>query len=176
MEKIGLLVREKIVGEIKDRISQSQGYFFIDFNKVAAFSVNNLRNDLKSSGANIFVTKNSLFKKALKESGYEELSGLLEAETGIVFAQDKGIVEACKVLVDFSKENETLKIKGAIINDKKVETKDLIAMSKLPSREVLLQMAVSGIASPLTGFMNALNQIILKFVWVVQEIKNKKEK
>ncbi|MCQ9204896.1 MAG: 50S ribosomal protein L10 [Omnitrophica bacterium] len=176
MQKIGLLVRERIVKKVKGKVEEAQGFFFIDFNKVGAFAVNTLRNDLKDSGARVFVTKNSLFKRALQESGYQDIESFLEAETGVVFVEDKDVVKACKVLVNFAKENEGLKIKGGIISNKKIGPKDLTVMAKLPSREVLLGMAVSGLAAPLIGFANSLNQIILKFLWVVEEIKNKKVK
>lgn len=176
MQKIGLLVRERIVREVKDKIKEAQGFFFIDFNKVNAFAVNTLRNDLKDSGARVFVTKNTLLRRALQESGYQDIENFLEAETGIVFVEDKDVVKACKVLVGFAKDNEGLKIKGGIISNKKVGSKDLTVMAKLPSKDVLLGMAVSGLAAPIIGFVNSLNQIILKFLWVVEEIKNKKEK
>ena len=57
----------------------------------------------------------------------------------------------------------------------KFGSKELASISKLPSRPVLLGMAVNCIASPLTSFANGLNQIILKFVWAIEEIRKKKE-
>jgi len=183
MEKIGLLTREKLVEEVKGKIKGAKGYFFIGFNKVEAFPLNNLRNSLRSLGAQIFVTKNSLFKMAFAESDKaagmpqgRDLSDLLDTETGVVFVYDKDIVKACKALVEFSKENEFLKLKGAVIEDKKISSKEVSALAKLPSMEALLSVALSAIASPLTGFLNGLNQVILKFLWTVEEIKKKKER
>ncbi|MFH1505165.1 MAG: 50S ribosomal protein L10 [Candidatus Omnitrophota bacterium] len=175
MEKIGLLTRENIVSQVKQKIEGSRGYFFVGFNKIEAFAFNNLRNSLIDVGAQVFVTKNSLFKRAFIELGKEGLNDFFEAETGIIFAYDEDVVKACKTLTDFSKENEFLKIKGAFVENKKITAKEVSALAKLPSREALLGMALSVMVSPLTGFLNSLNQIILKFVWVVKEIKKKKE-
>jgi len=174
-KKIGLLTRERIVKEIKQGVKDIEGCFFVSFNKVGAFPLNELRNNLRDSGARIFVTKNSLFKKALGELGWEDVNSLLEAETGIVIIKDNDVVKACKTLVEFTKETETLQLKGGIIKDKRVSSKELGALAKLPSREVLIGMVVFSFASPLCGFLNTLNQIILKFVWVVEEIKKAKE-
>jgi large subunit ribosomal protein L10 len=176
MKKIGLLTREKIVEELKEKVANTDGLFFISFNKVKAFPLNVLRNNLKDSQASIFVTKNSLFKKALSELGWEGIDELVDTETGIVFVGDEDVVKPCKILVEFAKESETLQIKGGVINDKKVTSKEVVALAKLPSKEVLLGMAVSAIASPLSGFVNSLNQIILKFVWTISEVKEAKEK
>ena len=175
IKKIGLLTREKIVEGLKQGVKDTEGCFFVGFNKVGAFPFNKLRNNLRDSGANVFVAKNSLFKRALNELGWEDVNSLLEAETGVVIVKDDDVVKACKILVEFTKETETLQLKGGIIKDKRVSPKELGVLAKLPSREVLIGTVVSVFASPLSGFLNTLNQIILKFVWVVEEIKKTKE-
>tara|TARA_B100000315_G_scaffold257534_1_gene306700 strand:+ start:1339 stop:1884 length:546 start_codon:yes stop_codon:yes gene_type:complete len=174
-KKVGLMTREKIISEIKERAQEAQACYFISFNKLPAYPFNVLRNDLAASNTKVFITKNSLFLKALSEIGWEDFDNLLEAETALVLVYDEDVVKPAKTLVDFSKEFESLKLKGGVIKDKKVGAKELIALAKLPSREVLLGTALSAISSPLTGFLSALNQIICKFVWVVEEIKKVKE-
>jgi large subunit ribosomal protein L10 len=171
------LTKETIIGQLKEGVKGNSGCFFIGFNKVAAYPFNTLRNELKEAGASVFITKNSLLKKVLGElESQEDLTDFLDSETGIVLIHDKDAVKACKVLVDFVKDNEFLRLKGGVINKKKIKDKDLNALAKLPSREVLLGVVVSAIASPLTGFLSSLNQIILKFIWVVAEIKKTKDK
>jgi len=174
-KKIGLLTRERIVDELKQGIKSTEGCFFINFSKVGAFPFNELRNNLRESGARIFVAKNSLFERALKELGWSDVDNLVEAETGVVIVNDEDVVKACKVLVDFAKENEFLQLKGGVIKDKRISSKELKTIAKLPSREILIGRVVSSFASPLSGFLNALNQIILKFVWVIEEIKKIKQ-
>jgi len=175
MKKIGVLTREKIVENLKDKISDTQGCVFISFNKVNAFSLNILRNSIKGIQAQLFVAKNSLFKKALSELGWKDFDNLLDAETGVVCSFDKDVVDICKTLVDFTKENETLALKGGVIKDKQISIDDITKLAKLPSKDILLGIVVAGFAAPISGFVNTLNQIILKFVWVVEGIKKNKE-
>lgn len=174
IKKVGLLFREKIVDELKLRLKNIEGCFFLRFNKVGAFAINILRNNLKTAGASMFVTKDSLFKRALAGCKWPNLEQLLAKETGIVLTYDQDIVKTCKILVGFSKENETLELKGAVIKDKPFTTMQLLALAKLPSREVLLTKTVSVFASPLNSFVFSLNQIILKFLLVIEEIKKKR--
>ncbi len=174
VKKVGLLFRERIVEEIKTKVSQSQGYLFIGFNKLKAFAFNQLRNELKKTNAIIFVSKNSLIKRALQEI-VVDFNGFLKDSTGLVFIFDEDIVKVCRILVNFSKENEgSMTLKGGYLKDKRIEETQILELAKLPSREVLLGMAVMGLASPLTGFINSLNQVILKFVWLVEELKKKR--
>ncbi|MFA5007777.1 MAG: 50S ribosomal protein L10 [Candidatus Omnitrophota bacterium] len=173
MKHIGAIVREQIVGEIRESIKQSEGCFFVNFNKVKAFSISQLRNNLRTTKAKVYVAKNSLFSKAF-DTKRDTIANFISGETAIIFVYDKDIVKTAKALVDFAKENEILKIQGGFLNDKAVTPEDLNALAKLPPKEVLLGMAVSGLASPITGFVSTLNQVILKFVWVVEEIKTKR--
>ena len=67
-------------------------------------------------------------------------------------------------------------IHGFTIEDILLSDKDVEELSKLPSRQVLLGMAVNVIASPLTSLATSLQQIITKLPWALNAIKEKKEK
>jgi large subunit ribosomal protein L10 len=175
-KKIGVIARETMVAEVKEHIIVAQACFFIGFSRVQAFPFNTLRNNLREAGARVLITKNTLFKLALADIGQSVPDTFLEAETGVVFVNDEDVVKACKILVEFSQENEFIALKGGLIKDRQLTAKELISIAKLPSKEVLMGMAVSAIASPLTGLLVVMNQMILKFVWVVEEIKKVKEK
>jgi len=174
MKHIGTIVREKIVDELKESLKQSEGCFFINFNKVKALSISQLRNNLRKTNSKVYVAKNSLLSKAF-DAKRDNIANFVSGETAVIFVYDKDVVKAAKALVDFAKENEILKVQGGFLNDKAVSPEDLSALAKLPPKEILLGMAVSGLASPITGFVSTLNQVILKFLWTVEEIKKNKE-
>lgn len=168
---IGLAIRENIIKKVQERVSSSSVYFFVGFSNVKSSSLSQLRNQLRLVDSYVFVAKNSLINKALEGLDLEKLEDYLQGETGIVSVYNEDIVKPCKAIVDFAKENEAFAIKGGIIEGRKINKEELESLAKLPSREVLLGQAVSGLAAPLTGFLACLNQIILKFVWVADEIK-----
>lgn len=173
MKKIGLLYREKAIDLVKDNWENSQACILIGFDKVSAFSFNILRNNLKRTDSKILVTKNSLMKRTLASLNITGADDLLRDPTGVVVIKGKDIVQVCKMLVDFSKENAGLTLKGGFLHEQQLSDKELISLSKLPSQEVLLAQAVMTIASPLIGFVATLNNIILKFVWLLEELKKK---
>jgi large subunit ribosomal protein L10 len=176
MKRVGLLYREKIVKDISNKFSQSNACIFIGFNKLKSISVSTLRNDLRKISVQMIISKNSLIKKALTDLGVSDFESFINESTGLVLVPDDDIVKAAKALADFSKETEgAFIVKGGYLKEKKLSEGDIIDLAKLPSREILLSMAVSGLASPLTGFLAAMNQIVLKFVWLVEEIKKKKQ-
>lgn len=176
MKKIGLEVKEKIIAEVTDKAKTAEACLFINFNKAKAFSLNVMRNNLAVLNSKIYVAKNTLLKKAFSNIGLTEFNEFLASETGIVFVYDKDVVKSCKTLIDFLKTSEGLQVSGGFLKDKKISKADVEALAKLPAKEVLLANAVGAIAAPLSGFINTLNQIPVKFLWVVEEIKKTKDK
>ncbi|MFH1771406.1 MAG: 50S ribosomal protein L10 [Candidatus Omnitrophota bacterium] len=174
MIKIGLLIREEIVSDIKNRISNAGGYLFFGLNKINAFSLNSIRNNLAELGSTVFVAKNLLIKRSFSKEDADKIESFFDNETAIVFINDADVIAVCKILADFAKENEVFMLKGGVVGSKVITAKDIVTFAKLPSREVLLAMAVGALAAPVTCFVNSLNQIILKFVWAIEEIKKQK--
>jgi large subunit ribosomal protein L10 len=173
MIKVGRLYREKLITLLKDESADTQAIFFVNFKGLTSVQLNALRAALKQKSARLLVAKNRLIKKAFHDV-QEEISPFLSAETGVVYSRGD-IVDAAKALFGFTEENEKLEIKGGFVAQKPVSSKELKRISSLPPRGVLIAMAVNCIASPLTSFVSSLNQIILKFVWAVEEIRKKKE-
>jgi large subunit ribosomal protein L10 len=168
---IGIAIRENIIKKVQERINSSSVYFFVGFNNVKSSALSDLRNQLRVVDSYVFVAKNSLINKALENSDLKNLEDYFQGETGIISVYNEDIVKPCKVIVDFSKENESFAIKGGIIEGRKISKEELESLAKLPAKEVLLAQAVSGLAAPITSFLTCLKQVILKFVWATEEIR-----
>ncbi|MBN2484134.1 MAG: 50S ribosomal protein L10 [Candidatus Omnitrophica bacterium] len=176
MKKVGLLYREKIIETVQNNYGRANGCVFVSFEKLKAFPFNTLRNSLSKLNAKIFVAKKSLIHRAFESVSKDGAPELFDDTRGVVFIYDEDVVKACKLLVDFAAENEgVIDVKGGYLKEDTLTKKDIQSLAKLPSREVLLGMAVSTIAAPLTGFVSSMNQVIVKFLWVINEIKKKKE-
>lgn len=174
MIKIGRFYKERIISLIDKNRQSSEAVFFINFKGIDSGNLNLLRSSLKDRQAKLLVSRNRLIKLAF--SNIEgDINRFLAEETGLVYSMPESLVDTAKALFDFKKENEAFQIKGGIINEETVGVGELESISKLPSRAALLSMAVNCIATPLISTVNTLNQIILKFVWAVQEIKKKKD-
>ena len=82
-----------------------------------------------------------MFKRALKDSGYEGLDEYLKGPVGIVFTEEMG--QVAKVLKEFKKEHETFDFSLGII-DKVIYNEELVKkIADLPSKEVVLASKMS---------------------------------
>lgn len=173
MKNLGLLVKETSQNRIKNRLKDSNSVFIIKYSGISSPDICSLRQKLRDQGASLFVAKNSVARRALKDAGFEILCDRFEGPSGFIFVKDNP-VGTSKVLSDFGKTNDKLKVEGGFLQDKILDKKDIEALAKLPSKEVLRAQVVMTLNAPIRGFVVTLNQILKKFVYCLDQIKNKK--
>ncbi len=173
MKKIGLVVKEISENRIKSKIKESGAFFIIRYSGLSSPDVSSLRQGLKGSDASLFVAKNSVARRALKSAGLETLSTKVEGPSGFIFVKDEP-VGTSKLLWDFAKSHENLKLEGGYLKDRVLEKQDIETLAKLPSKEALRAKVVVTLNAPISGFVIVLNQTLKKFVYCLDQIKQKK--
>ena len=174
MKKLGLLFKEVSENKIKDSLKESNALFIVKYSGLSSPDLSALRQNLKNSNARFFVVKNSVARRALKNSIPEILIKSVEGPCGLVFVKDEP-VNTSKVLCNFLKEHEPLKLEGGFLKDRVLERKDIEALAKLPSKDVLRAQVVMTLNSPISGLVIALSQILAKFVICIDRIREKKQ-
>lgn len=171
MKKIGLLVKETSGSRIKESFKSSNGLIIVKYSGVSSLDMSSLRKTLKGAGANLFVVKNSVARRAMKELGLNELIGSVEAPCGMIFFKNEP-VDTSRVLCAFRKDHDKLMLEGGFLIDRLLTRKDIEAMSKLPSRDVLRAQIVGVLNRSISGLVIVLNQTLKKFVYCLDQIKN----
>ena len=97
--------------------------------------MSSLRVKVKSTNSTFKVAKNTLAKRAIKDTNFEILEKFFVGPTSVVFSNDP--VSTSKAMVDFSKDNENLKILGGAMDGKELSIEDIKKLASLPSMEEL---------------------------------------
>ena len=106
-----------------------------------------LRGRLRKEGAGFKVVKNRLAQKALNGAG-DGAGALFTGPVGIAYAPDP--VSAAKVVAQYAKDNEKLKIVGALMGETLLDAKGVDALAKLPSLDQLRAQILGLIQAPAT--------------------------
>lgn len=175
IEKIGLLFRQASENRIKNNLKEANSAFIIKYSGLSSPDITQLRQRLKNSSSKFFVVKNSVARRALKDSGLDAIIASIEGPCGFVFANDEDPVNASKILYNFSKEHANLKVEAGFMKEKILTRKDIEVLASLPSKEVLRGKTVVILNAPISGFVCVLNQVLRKFVYCLDQIKKKKE-
>ncbi len=175
MKKLGLIFKETSEKQIKNRLKVSDTFFIIGYSKLSGPDLTTLRMSLKNIEASLFVVKNSVARRALKDSGLgDAIMKNIEGPCALVFAKDEP-VSASKVLYDFKKTNENLKLACGYLKDRVLEKSDIEAMAKLPSKEALRAQVVMALNSTILRLAMVLNGNLRKLVYCFDQIKQKKK-
>jgi len=174
MKKIGLLVKETSGSRIKDSFKSSKGLIIVKYSGVSSPDMSSLRKTLKGAGANLFVVKNSVARRAMKELGLNDLIGSVETPCGMIFFKDEP-VDTSRVLCTFRKDHDKLVLEGGFLIDRLLTRKDIETMSKLPSRDALRAQVVGILNRPISGLVIVLNQTLKKFVYCLDQIKQNRQ-
>jgi len=172
MERFGQETKEFMINELKMRFEESPNIFVTSFSKLKVTELQELRVSLKDASSIYMVVKNSIANRVLKDSKYDNIIEMIDGMCGVVFVGED-FIAASKALANFKKTHKTLNIKGGVLDGALVSPERITELSNMPSKEVLLGMVVSGIYSPVTGFVNSLAGIIRKFVYAISAIKEK---
>jgi large subunit ribosomal protein L10 len=147
------------IEEIAGQIQESEAIFAVDYRGITVAQVAELRTKLAESDASLRVVKNTLTERAADQVDVQALKALLEGPTALTFVRGD-VAGAAKALADAQKTTETLAFKGGVLNGAALDPNQVVALSKLPSRDVLYQQLVGLVASPLTGLARGMNALI----------------
>lgn len=163
------------VNNIKDRIQDSEGVFFVNFRGLTVVEVDDLRKSLREAESSAVVCKNTLARIALSELSISYPEEFLIGPSMIV-GTDADVAKTSKVLAKFNKEVEAFELKGGILSQSKVMSiEEVVELSKLPSREELIAKVIGGIKGPLTGFHAAISGPVRGLAYALKAVQDKNQ-
>ncbi len=162
------------VAEIADSLKEAEAVFAVDFRGISVPQAAELRTRLRDADATFRVVKNSLTERAADEVGADTLKALLDGPTALTFVRGDAAL-AAKALQTFRRETDLLEFKGGLLGDEAVDAEQILAIARLPARDVLYGQLVGLAASPITGLVRGLNALIAGLAIQLGQIAEKKE-
>jgi large subunit ribosomal protein L10 len=161
-----------LVEEVASQIQESEAIFAVDYRGISVPQAAELREKLGEAGARFRVVKNTLTLRAAEQAGAEDLKELLEGPTAFAFvaAEDGDIALAAKALAQFRRQHDVLDFKGGRMGGEPLSIETIQTLARLPARDVLHGQLVGVVASPITGLVRGLSQLISGFTSQLQQI------
>jgi large subunit ribosomal protein L10 len=150
--------KQQTVTDIASKLRDSKSTVIVDYRGLNVTQVTELRKQLRDSGVEFKVYKNSLARRATEQTEMTDLDAYLVGPTAIAFSSDD-VVAPAKILSDFAKKNDALEIKAGIVEGKVVDVSEIKALADLPSREGLLSMLLSVLQAPMRNFALATKAV-----------------
>lgn len=166
--------KSQVISSVKADFQGSEASFVVGVKGLTVDDVQKLRRSLYAKEGGLRVVKNSLLKIATSDlSNLKDLAQYFKEQVAIVFA-DHSASEIANILYEAAKLNDKLKLLGGSLDNKILNAKQVEYLAKLPSREVLLAQVCGTLQAPISSYVNILNQLIVRLLWVLKKIEEKK--
>ena len=163
-----------VIDEITVQIQESEAIFAVDYRGISVAQIAELRGKLRASDATLRVVKNTLTERAADGAGADALKALLAGPTALTFVRGDAAA-AAKAVADFTRLTQLLPFKGGVMNGQALTPEQVVAIARLPSRDVLNAQLVNIVASPLTGLVTSLSNLISGLARQLSQVAEKME-
>jgi large subunit ribosomal protein L10 len=147
-----LEMKKQQVAALSDRIKNSCAGVVVDYKGITVSDDTQLRHELREAYT---VVKNTLLGRAAEAAGLEGLESVLEGTTAIATCDDDYVASA-RILQKFADGHDNFAIKSGYLDGKVIALDEVIALSKLPSREAMLAQIASLVVEPIACIARAV--------------------
>ena len=162
--------KQAIVAEIKEYIETSKATLFTEYRGLSVSQLAELRAELRSEYK---VYKNTLVRLAATSAGYN-FDETLTGPIAIAFAKSDAVATA-KIIKKHVDSTKILTIKAGLLGDTVLDESEIVALAKLPSREVLLAQVAGAFQAPLSKAARLFQAPITKAAYAIKALAEKKD-
>lgn len=144
--KVERAEKQDLVASMHEVFSNAATVVVVHYDGLSVAEMTALRAQMREVGASLKVTKNRLTRLALKGTEYEGIADLFNGPTAIGFADD--VVAPAKVLAEFAKKNEKLRLVGGSMGETVLDTDGVKALASMPSLDELRGKLVGLLQAP----------------------------
>jgi large subunit ribosomal protein L10 len=123
--------KEELIKELNEKFSRAQTAIVAEFSKLNVETVTKLRKKFRDGKVDYKVLKNTLAKRAAKGTPVEVIAADFVGPVAIAISYDD-VVAPAKILVDFIKDLETIKVRSASVQGRRVDVEGVKALAKMP--------------------------------------------
>ncbi len=166
--------KAELIAEAKELIQNASAVYLTDYSKINVADISEIRNQFRKDGVKYRVFKNTLFKRALVESGkFEKLADHLEGMTGFAFASTNPVAPA-KIIKKYNDTSQKFPLKACYIETQYYDGSKLKELAELPTKEEVIAGILGSLNSPASGIVGSIAAVIRDLVSVIDEVSKKK--
>ena len=160
------------VAEVRGKLEAADAALVTEYRGMTMKSLSELRRQLRTSGGEYKVYKNTLVRFAARAAGVDGADELLAGPNAIAFVQGD-VAGAAKALRDYAKINPNLIVKGGLLGGKVISAKDVEVLADLPPRDVVLSQLAGLFEAPLSQMASLIEAVPRGFAYGIQALIDK---
>jgi large subunit ribosomal protein L10 len=149
--------KEKLQKDLNEKFARAKSVIVAEYTKLDVETVNRLRRKLREGKVEWKVLKNTIARRAAKGTSVELVSDDFVGPVATALSYGD-VVAPAKILVEFMKDMESIKIRSGVVEGKKVDKAAVQALAKLPGLKELRAMILGVINQPATKLVRTIKE------------------
>jgi large subunit ribosomal protein L10 len=167
--------KQTITEELRGYLNSAEVVYLTDFTGLTVEAIGNLRRQLRETGAEYRVVKNTLTLRALEGTDIPDLAEHLQGPTALVLGGSDPVAPA-KVVREFAKGNdERPVVKIGVVERRTVSREEVTRLADLPPKDQLLAAIAGGLTAGVGGIAGALNSLVRDIAYMVEAVAKQGE-
>lgn len=162
-----------VIEEVSAQVAQAGSIVLAEYRGLTVEKITQLRKQARESGVYLRVLKNTLVRRAVKDTPYEKLADQMVGP--LMYGISTDPVAPAKLIASFAKANDQLVVKGGAMPNVVMDVAGVQALATMPSREELLAKLLGTMQAPVATFVRTLNEVPTKFVRGLAAVRDKQE-
>ena len=166
--------KQQDLDALTEQLQNSKSAMIVGFNKVTVAKDQEFRNRLRDAGAKYQVVKNTIARRAVAGTPYEQAAEYLKGVSAIAWTDSDPVVLS-KTVSKFVKDNADLfNFKAGIVEGKVVDLDQVTAIASLPSKEELISKLMFLLNSQAQRLATVISAVPRNLAIVVKQIGEQK--
>lgn len=165
--------KEQAVTQLSEKLGRSGAVLLAEYRGLKVSQLTELRREIRKCEGDFRVVKNRLAKRALSQVGFEALQDFFKGPIGVAFVPQDA-VSLAKILTKFAESYELFKLRAGLLGGKVLSPREIIGLSRLPSREELLAKLLGTLQAPAVNLVRVLQGVPQKLALVLRAIEKTK--
>ena len=144
-----------------------------EYRGMTAAESTELRRRLRAARGELRVAKNTLIRRAVKDTRFEPIAEKLGGPVGLILSFDDPVALA-KAATSLRELGDKFKLRGGVLDGKLLSGEEIQALATLPPREVVLAQLLGLLQAPATHLVRLLNEPASALARVIDAIGKKK--
>lgn len=170
---LDLAGKKAVVEEVAEVASKAISAVVADYRGLTVNQMTQLRTQARKSGVYLRVVRNTLTRRAFKNTEFECLNDMLVGPLFVALSLEAPS-DAARLLKDFAKTFDKLEVKALSVGGKVYDASQIDAVASLPTRDEALSKLMYVMKAPIEKFVRTLAEPHAKLVRTVAAVKDKK--
>ncbi len=165
--------KSALVEQLAERFKRASMALVSEYKGMTAAESTELRRRLRAARGEMRVAKNTLIRRAIKDTPFAPLEERLGGPMGLILGFEDPVAVA-KTITSFKDAGERLKLRAGVLDGRALSVEEIQALAALPPKEVLVGQLLGLLQAPAGRLVRLLNEPGSALARVIDAIGKKK--